>query len=48
VLPRKCSIADRFNHEYVLRYRSPSFRRTLEVGAGLGEHLHYERLTPEQ
>ena len=48
VLPRKYSLADRFNHHYVLRYPSSNFRRTLEVGAGLGEHLRYEKLTPEQ
>lgn len=48
VLPRQYSIADRFCHQYVLRHPSASFRRTLEVGAGLGEHLLYEKLTPEQ
>lgn len=48
VLPRKYGIADRFNHQYVLRHPSGGFRRTLEVGAGLGEHLRYEKLTPEQ
>lgn len=48
VLPRQYSIADRFNHKYVLRHPSVEFRRTLEAGAGLGEHLLYERLTPEQ
>ncbi|MGD0261441.1 MAG: class I SAM-dependent methyltransferase [Verrucomicrobiota bacterium] len=48
VLPREYHVADRFNHQYVRRCPSPGFRRTLEVGAGLGEHLLYERLTPEQ
>src|SRR5437899_4458047 len=48
VLPRKYAIADRFNHRYVLKHPGADFRRTLEVGAGLGEHLLYEKLTPEQ
>ena len=48
VLPRRYALADRFCHRYVLRRPSPGFRRTLEVGAGLGEHLLYEKLTPEQ
>ncbi len=48
VLPRRYGIADRFNHRYVLQHPAGCFRRTLEVGAGLGEHLLYERLTPEQ
>jgi len=48
VLPHKYALADRFCHHYVLKRPSPGFRRTLEVGAGLGEHLRYEKLTPEQ
>ena len=48
VLPRRYALADRFCHRYVVRHRVPGFRRTLEVGAGLGEHLSYEKLTPEQ
>lgn len=48
VLPNKFSIADRFNHEYVLRHCPNEFHRTLEVGCGIGEHLTYEKLTPEQ
>jgi SAM-dependent methyltransferase len=48
VLPRRFGLVERFNHSYSLRHVPPSFRRTLEIGAGLGEHLYYERLTGEQ
>jgi SAM-dependent methyltransferase len=47
VLPRRFGIVEKFNHLYPVRH-APEFRRTLEIGAGLGEHLEYERLTPEQ
>ncbi len=46
VLPRYRAI-ERFNHRYPLRVGG-AFRRTLEIGAGIGEHLEYERLTPQQ
>ena len=39
---------DRFNHNYVVKHSPRNFRTTLEIGAGLGEHIEYERLTPEQ
>jgi SAM-dependent methyltransferase len=48
VLPRKYSALDHFNHTYPVKASGGNFTRTLEVGAGLGEHLEYERLTPEQ
>jgi SAM-dependent methyltransferase len=48
IFPKRYSIADRFNHEYVVRHRPAHFVRTLEIGAGLGEHLKYEILTDEQ
>src|SRR5262245_50433056 len=48
VLPRRFGIIDRFNHSYPVRTAPEGFRRTLEVGAGIGEHLHYEALSPEQ
>lgn len=48
VLPKRFGIIDRFNHTYPLRHQPASFRRTLEIGAGIGEHIEYERLTPEQ
>lgn len=48
VLPRRFGILDRFNHSYPVRTAPADFRRTLEIGAGLGEHLRYEGLTAEQ
>lgn len=48
VLPKRFSIVENFNHNYVVRNAPPDFRRTLEIGAGVGEHLFYERLTSKQ
>jgi SAM-dependent methyltransferase len=48
VLPRRFGRIEKFNHGYAVRYAPANFRRTLEIGAGLGEHLEHERLTPEQ
>jgi len=48
VLPRRFGVVDRFNHRYAVEHAPASFRRTLEIGAGLGEHLEYERLTDAQ
>lgn len=48
VFPNRYSMADRFGHEYVAGHRPARFLDTLEIGAGLGEHLHYEKLTDEQ
>jgi SAM-dependent methyltransferase len=48
VLPRRFGIIDRFNHNYPVRHRPEYFLRTLEIGAGIGEHLEYEQLTPAQ
>jgi SAM-dependent methyltransferase len=48
ILPRRFGVIERFNHTYPVRTAPPDFRRTLEIGAGLGEHLRYERLTLEQ
>lgn len=48
VLPKKFSLADRFGHEYVARTAPADFGATLEIGAGLGEHLSYESLSPRQ
>jgi SAM-dependent methyltransferase len=39
---------ERFNHQFPVKYSRPGFKTTLEIGAGLGEHLHYETLTAEQ
>ena len=48
VLPKKFGVIDRFNHSYTVDTAPGDFRRTLEIGAGIGEHLTYERLTAEQ
>jgi SAM-dependent methyltransferase len=48
VLPKHYGVIEKFNHMYPVRHAPPGFRRTLELGAGLGEHLEYEKLTPEQ
>ena len=49
VLPKKYSVIDKFNHSYPVRASAGAFSRgTLEIGAGIGEHLQYEQLTPEQ
>lgn len=37
-----------FNQGYSVRNRPQEFVSTLEIGAGLGEHLLYEKLTSEQ
>jgi len=37
-----------FNHRYVTEHSARNFLSSLDVGAGLGEHLQYERLAPEQ
>jgi len=47
-LPKRYGFVERFNHSFPVRQSHPGFRTTIEIGAGLGEHLHYERLTPEQ
>ena len=39
---------ERFNHNFPVRASRAGFLRTLEIGAGLGEHVNYETLTPEQ
>ncbi len=41
-------VVERFNHLFPVRHSQPNFRTTLEIGAGLGEHLEYEQLTAEQ
>lgn len=48
VLPRRFGMIDRFNHNYCVKHAPANFSRTLEIGAGIGEHLNYEKLTPEQ
>lgn len=41
-------LVERFNHSFPFRHSKPGFITTIEIGAGLGKHLKYERLTPEQ
>jgi len=42
VLPSRYSLIERFNHGYALRSRVAG-DKTLEIGAGLGEHLAFEQ-----
>jgi len=39
---------ENFNHGFPIRHSRPDFEKTLEIGAGLGEHLEYENLSPHQ
>jgi SAM-dependent methyltransferase len=48
VLPQRYGMIERFNHTYPVHNSRPGFVSTIEIGAGLGEHLNHERLTPEQ
>ncbi len=48
VLPQRYGAVEKFNHEYVVKHAPSSFTRTLEVGAGLGDHIKFERLTDQQ
>jgi len=41
-------MADQFNHGFSVRTAPAQFKTTLEIGAGLGRHLAWEKLTPEQ
>ena len=48
ILPQRYGVVERFNHSFPVKYSHPAFETTLEIGAGLGEHLNHEDLTPEQ
>lgn len=48
VLPKRYGVVDYFNHNYVVRNAPSKFLTTLELGAGLGGHLQYERLSDAQ
>lgn len=48
VLPSRFSYVDDFNQSYVVKSAPKNFHRTLEIGAGIGEHLKYENLTELQ
>lgn len=48
VLPKRYPVVEIFNQGYAVRHAPRGFVRTLEIGAGLGGHLSYERLTDVQ
>lgn len=48
VLSSDYGIIDKFNHGYVVKHAPKDFLHTLEIGAGIGEHLEYEKLTSAQ
>lgn len=45
---RRYGLIESFNHRFPVRHSPADFLTTLEIGAGLGEHLQYEKLTPAQ
>jgi SAM-dependent methyltransferase len=45
VLPKRYGAIERFNHGFPAT-TAASGLRTLEIGAGLGEHLHHEQVEP--
>lgn len=47
-LPKRFGMIERFNHGFPVKHSKHPFLTTLEIGAGLGEHLRYEKLTAEQ
>lgn len=48
ILPRRYGTVEHFNHSFPVLHSQADFHRTLEVGAGLGEHLTHECLSSEQ
>jgi len=42
------STFEKFNHRYPIQHIPNDFLHTLEIGAGTGEHLHYESLSDIQ
>lgn len=48
VLSGRLGFVDRFNHSFPLVTARDAFTRTLEIGAGIGEHLAYERLDNQE
>jgi len=48
VLRKKYGIVDEFNHKFVVNSRPNRFKTVLEVGAGDGEHLYYEKLNKKK
>jgi SAM-dependent methyltransferase len=48
IVPKRYRAIEHFNHTFPVSHSHPGFRATLEIGAGLGEHLNYEVLSSEQ
>lgn len=48
VLPSRFGIVEKFNHGYSVLHAPTTFLRTLEIGAGVGEHFRYENLSDTQ
>jgi SAM-dependent methyltransferase len=48
ILPKRYRLIELFNHNYPVKNSNTSFLKTLEIGAGLGEHLEYEKLLSSQ
>ena len=48
VLRENYGIVDKFNHRVVVKNKPKNFLKTLEIGAGIGEHLNYENLNSDQ
>lgn len=48
VLPAKYSMVEKFNHGFPVQERCQTNIKTLEIGAGLGEHIGYENLIGQE
>jgi SAM-dependent methyltransferase len=48
VLPKRYGLIERFNHSYPILHAPARFTSTIEIGAGLAEHLEYEKLSAAQ
>lgn len=48
IFPNKFSFLERFNNNYIIKNRPLTFTKTLEIGAGLGEHIFHEKLSDLQ
>ena len=47
-LPKSFGLVERFNQNFPVINSTKDFKTSLEIGACLGEHISYEKLTPEQ
>jgi SAM-dependent methyltransferase len=45
---RRYGLLEKFDHGFPIAHSQPGFQTTLEIGAGLGEHLKWEKLSSEQ